>query len=65
MWHTTTGLLSLTRTGGASGDHVDVLGNVEMASELLQLVSGVDEAVIGRDRYYSRILEISDKVRLA
>lgn len=32
LWHTTTGLLTLTRTGGASGDHVDVLGACVHAS---------------------------------
>lgn len=42
---------------------MDVLGNVEMASELLQLVSGADADAV--DRYYSRILEMADKIRLA
>lgn len=64
LWHTTTGLLTLTRTGGASGDHVDVLGNIELAAELLQLVSGDDGAVVGQDRYYSNIEEMAGQVRL-
>jgi hypothetical protein len=35
-----------------------------MAAELLQLVSGEDEALIGQDRYYSNIRDMADKVQL-
>jgi len=35
-----------------------------MAAELLQLVSGADEGLIGQDRYYSNIREYAEKIRL-
>lgn len=35
-----------------------------MASELLRLVSGDDEGLIGQDRFYSGIEEMADRITL-
>lgn len=35
-----------------------------MASELLRLVSGDDEGLVGVDRFYSRIEEMADRITL-
>lgn len=40
------------------------VGNTEMASELLRLVSGDDEGLIGQDRFYSGIEEMADRITL-
>ena len=62
LLHASGGLLSL-RGQGDSADHVDIMGNLLMAEDLLKVVSGRDEdEVFGQDRYYSRILEMSAKM---
>ena len=63
LYHTKEGLLVFR--GAKESDHVNIMGNTEMAADLLKVVSGHgDEDVFGQDRHFSSILDMVEKVNL-
>lgn len=56
------GLFDRFRGGRSSGDHVDIMGNHEMITDLLWIVSGNGHKV--EERIHSKIKEISERVDL-
>jgi hypothetical protein len=52
------------RGNGTSGDHVDVMGNINMARDILEIVTGNDQDLHGIDRWVSNIRDIAARVKL-
>ena len=58
--------VSNVRSGPKSGEHVDILGNHEMMSDIIKIVSGFDGEDEGpvEERYFSNIREIAKRIKL-
>lgn len=53
-------LLKDPRGGPGTGQHVDILGNEELITDVLRVVCGAGQEVT--DRVYSRIMDIASKI---
>lgn len=50
------------RGGPASADHIDILGNIEMTTDFLRVVTDFDSSVVRENRLVSNIEEISHQI---
>ena len=50
----------LERGGPATADHVDILGNAEMLTDILNIVTGQD--VLVQERYYTNMPDVGQQI---
>jgi phospholipid:diacylglycerol acyltransferase len=50
--------------GTQSGNHVDIMGNYAMIEDILRIAAGQTAEQLGGDRFYSKLLEWVERVKI-